>query len=204
MNPGNLPRSPFVASLALGDALALAGCNGGSGSTTARFTASATAAEPGLVKLVQSASAGGRVVVQVRMFGPEADADLHGFRFGVQIGDPGVLRFVPQSSYEQTALVAGEGQTIAIDVDGASDPSLVQVETRKLGGGAGNGVPEAGATVLRLAFDLQREGTSTLTLVGLGADPALAFDANGAAIDAVSFDAADAAVTGVSSGGGGY
>jgi hypothetical protein len=181
-----------------------AGCHSGSSSTSAQFTPSATPPAPGLVKLVEKGRSGARVVVDVVIFGPEPALDLTAFRFGVKIGDSGLVKFVPQGSYTQNALVADAGQTIAIDVDGASDPSLVAVTVGKNGGGAGNGIAGDSAVVIELSFEVQGSGMTTLTLGGLGNTPPEAVDSTRARIPAVTFDAASAGVTGVTTGGGGY
>ena len=198
------PRSISLRSLvsmiaALG--LSLAGCHSSS-STSAQFTASVTAPAPGLVKIVPKSRSGSRLVADVVIFGPEAGLDLLAFRFGVKIGDTSIVRFAPQNNYTQTALVAGDGQAVAIDVDGVSDPSLVQVDVEKQGGGAGNGIDGASAIVIELSFDVQTSGATTLTLVGLGNDAPEALDSRRTAIAGVTFDAASASVRGVTTGGG--
>lgn len=195
-------NAPRLATAAAALALFLAGCNSGS-STSAGFVASATPPAPGLVKLVESSRSGQRVSVDAIVYGPEPGLDLFEFRFGVHIGNAGLVHFVPQQSYTQTALVAGAGQTIAADVDG-SDPSLVRVDVAKQGGGAGNGIAGATAIVIRLTFEVQGSGSTTLTLAGDGNGNPQALDRNDAPIGAVHFDPASASVRGVSSGGGGY
>lgn len=181
----------------------LAGCHGGSETTSAQLNASATVPAPGLVKLAQGSSAGSRLVVDVVLHGPEPALDLLGFRFGVKIDDPTVVRFSPQATYAQTALVAGAGQTIAMRVDG-SDPAVVLVEVEKDGGGTGNGLAGGSAIVVALPFDVLRAGVTGLTLVGVGAGEPQAFDSRRAPIAAVTFDSASASVMGVTTGGGGY
>jgi hypothetical protein len=177
------------------------GCSSGS-MTSAQFTPSATPAAPGLVKLQEKSRSGARVVVDAVFFGPEAGLDLDAFKFGIRNGNPDLVKFVSQMTYPQTALIAGAGQTIGIDVDGASNPSLVQVNVEKQGGGAGNGVAGTSAVVIELTFDVRGSGTTTLTLVGLGADPPKALDSAHAGIPAVTFDAASATVRAVTTGGG--
>lgn len=172
-------------------------------STEARFSASATPPAPGLVKLVQKSRSGSRVVIDVVIFGPEPGLDLFDFQFGIAIGNSDVLRFVTQQSYTQTALVAGAGQAIAIDVN-ASDPSLVEIDVHKTGGGAGNGFATASAVVIELAFDARTAGTSTLSFSDIGGQAPRALDSALAPIGAVTFDAQSATVTGVTTGGGGY
>jgi hypothetical protein len=142
------------------------------------------------------------MVVDVVLFGPEAALDLNAFKFGVRNGNSDLVRFAPQATYVQTALIADATQTIATDVDGASDPSFVQIDVEKRGGGVGNGIAGASAVVIELTFDVRGSGTTTLTLVGLGADLPRAFDSTRAPIPAVSFDAASATVRVVTSGGG--
>jgi hypothetical protein len=177
------------------------GCSSDS-STSARFTQSATAQAPGLIKLVSGGGSGPRVLVHVLLFGPEQNLDLFAFRFGVAIGNPNLVRLVAQSSYVQTTLIAEAGQTIAVDVDHASNPSIVQVGVEKQGGGTGNGIAAATTVVIDLTFEVQGAGTTTLTLVGLGGNPPTALDSNQAAIGAVTFDAASAGISGVTNGGG--
>ena len=183
--------------------LLLAGCSNDS-TTSAQFAASQTPSAPGLVQLAQSSISGTQVQVDVLLHGPEPGLDLNAFRFAVKISDPSTVRFVPQASYAQSALVAGAGQSILIDVDGASDPSLVIVQMRKAGGGAGNGFTSPAAVVLRLTFEVLGSGGATLSFAGVGAFPAQALDSTGQPIDAVRFDAAGASIAGVRSGGGGY
>jgi hypothetical protein len=142
------------------------------------------------------------MVVDVVVFGPEAALDLNEFKFGIRIGNSNLVKLAAQATYTQTALIAAAGQTIATDVDGASDPSLVQVDVKKQGGGAGNGIAAASAVVIELTFDVRGSGTTTLALVGLGADQARAFDSLRAPIPAVTFDAASATVMAVTTGGG--
>jgi hypothetical protein len=196
-------RFSFLALIVVALAASGIGCSNNP-TTTAQFTASATPVAPGLVKLLEKTHSGSRVVVDAVLFGPEPGLDLTAFHFGIKIGSPDRLRFVGKSSYAQNALVAGAGQTIAIDVDGMSDASLVQVNVEKLGGGAGNGVAAASAVVIELSFDVSGDGAATLTLVGLGNNPPQAVDSNRAPIAAVNFDAASASVRGVTTGGGGY
>ena len=182
--------------------LLITGCSN-DGSTSAQFTASATAPAPGLAKLEQKSHSGARLVVDVLLYGPEPNLDLFSFRFGIRIGDGDLVRLAPQMTYSQNALVAGNGQTIAITVD-AADPSLVQIEVTKQGGGAGNGFGTASAVVIELPFDVRAAGATTLTLVGLGNQPPRAADSANAPIPAVAFDAAAAGVRGITTGGGSY
>jgi hypothetical protein len=184
-------------------AVLLAGCNSDS-TTSAQFAASQTPPAPGLIKLAQGSVSGAQVQVDVLLHGPEPGLDLNAFRFAIKISDPSAVRFVPQSSYVQSALVAGAGQSILIDVDGTSDPSLVNVQMRKAGGGAGNGFTSPAVVVLRLTFEVLGTGGATLSFAGVGAFPAQALDSGGGTIDDVLFDTAGASIAGVRSGGGGY
>jgi hypothetical protein len=195
-------RFPLPVSICVGVAVFLAGCNNHP-TLSAQFTPSATAPAPGLVKLVERSRSGSRVLVDVLLYGPDPGLDLFAFKFGIMSGNDNVVRLVPQSTYKQTALVAGDGQSISINVDAASRPSLVQVDVGK-NGGAGNPVNVGSAVVIEVSFDVQAAGTTTLTLVGLGGEPPRAVDSTGTPIAAVHFDAASASVAGVSSGGGGY
>ena len=197
-----LLRFPLVVSICVGVAVFLAGCSNNP-SLSAQFTPSATAPAPGLVKLVERSRSGSRVLVDVLLYGPDPGLDLFAFEFGIMSGNDNLVRLVPQSTYNQTALVAGDGQSISINVDAASDPLLVQVDVKK-NGGAGNAVAAPSAVVIELSFDVQAAGTTRLTFVGLGGEPPRAVDSAGAPIAAVHFDAASASVTGVSSGGSGY
>lgn len=196
-------RHVTAASLALIASMLAAGCHGNS-MTSAQFTPSMTAPAPGLVKIVPHAGSGARVVLDVVIFGPEPGLDLSGFAFGVSIGDPALVRFVPSMDYLQTALMPGAGQTVAIDVDGNSEPSVVRVDVTKQGGGAGNGIVGNSAIAIELAFEVQGAGATTLSLVGLGGNPPRAISSTGATIGAVNFDAASASIRGVTTGGGGY
>jgi hypothetical protein len=177
------------------------GCSTGS-MTSARFTPSATPEAPGLVKLEERSRSGARVVVDVVFFGPEAALELNAFKFGIRSGNSDLVKFAPQPTYAQTALIADAGQTVVTDIDGVSDPLLVLVDVEKQGGGAGNGVAGASAVVIELTFDVRGSGATTLALVGVGAEPPRALDPTNAPIPAVNFDAATATVTAVTTGGG--
>ena len=195
--------SNLLAAIALVLPLSLGGCSDDP-TTVAQFTPSGTVRTPGLVKLEQKSRSGSRVVVDVLLYGPEPALDLFAFQFAIKNANPNLVRFVPRSTYTQNALVAGAGQTIAIDVDGTSDPSLIEVNVEKEGGGAGNGFASASVVVIELTFDLQGSGATTLSLIGLGADPPQAVDAARAPIPDVIFDEASAGVSGVTTGGSGY
>jgi hypothetical protein len=203
MSRSRFPRFLFLASIGVVLTVFLADCSSNA-TTSAQFTASATAQVPGLVKLVPKATSGSRAVVDVVIFGPEPNLDLLGFEFGIKIGDTNLVRFVPQSTYAQSALVPEAGQTIATSVDGATDPSLVRIEVTKNGGGAGNSIAGASAVVIELAFDVQGSGATTLSIVGLGAGEPEALDSHRTPIAAVRFDAASGGLRGVTTGGGGY
>jgi len=204
MNRSFSVRPALIASIGLISMALLAACGGGSKSTVAQFSASTTAPAPGLVKLVPKATSGSRAVVDVLIFGPEANLDLLGFEFGVKIGDTSLVQFVPQAAFVQNALVPDAGQTIGVNVDGASDPSLVKIQVGKDGGGAGNGIAGASAVVIELAFDVQGSGMTTLSLVGLAGGDPVALDSHRDPIAAVRFDAASGGLRGVTTGGGGY
>ena len=185
-------------------ALALAGCGGRSTSTSARFTPSMTVQVPGLVKLVERSQAGERVAIDVVLFGPEPSLDLSAFHFAIKNGNADLVKLVPQASYVEDALVADGGQTITIAVDGASDPTVVDVDVEKVGVGGGNGFTSMSAVVIELVFDVQGAGATTLTLVGAGNTPPEAIDSTDAPIASVTFDAASAGIAGVTTGGGRY
>jgi len=182
--------------------LLLAGCSNDS-TTSAQFAASQTPAAPGLVQLAQSSISGTQVRVNVLLHGPEPDLDLAAYRFAIRISDTSVLRFVPQSTYEQSALVAGEGQTIQVAVN-TPDPSVVEVQVKKRGGGAGNGFASPAAVLIGLTFEVLGSGGATLSFAGVGASPPQVFDSTGSVIDDVIFDVQSATVAGVRTGGGGY
>ena len=201
MNRPIVLSSARFASLALLTAIAVAGCHGNS-STSAQFAPSNTAATPGLVKLMQKSRSGSRVVLDVVIFGPEPALDLSGFKFAVKIGDPSLAQLAMQTTCSQNALVAGDGQAITVEVDGASDPSLIQVTTAKQGGGPGNGIAGGSAVVIELPLDVQGSGATSLTLVGIGDQPPQAIDSTRNSIPAVTFDDASATVRGVTTGGG--
>jgi len=182
--------------------LTLAGCSNDA-TTSAQFAASATPPSPGLVKLAQRSVSGSQVLVDVLLNGPEPALDLYAFRFAIRISDTSAVRFVPQSSYVQSVLVADTGQTIIFDVD-ASDPSEVNIEVVKQGGGAGNGLTSPAAVVIELTFEVLGSGGSALSLSGIGASQPQAFDRARNPIEAVHFDTASASLAGVRMGGGGY
>jgi hypothetical protein len=193
-----------IVSLLLAAALSAAGCHNSHSSTSGRFLPSTTPGMPGLVKMVAAAQSGTRVVIDVTIDGPEPAVDLNGFSFGVRIGDDTLARFVPESMYQQTALVPGDGQSVAITVDDMTDPSVVAVDVEKQGGGAGNGIPGTSAVVIELAFDVTRGGTTGLTLVGVGGNPPRAFSSARAPIGSIVFDTASGTIEGVTTGGSGY
>jgi len=201
MISSRIPAFRFLAPTAFALMTLVSACSNDT-SLSARFTQSATAQAPGLVKLVGAGTSGSIARVHVVLFGPEPNLDLFGFRFGIGIGDPNLVRLIPESSYTQTTLTAGGGQTISVQVDDGSDPSLVKVTIAKQGGGAGNGIAAAATVVIELNFEVRGSGTTTLTLVGLGGNPPQALDSNNAPIGAVTFDAASAGISGVMTGGG--
>jgi hypothetical protein len=184
-------------------ALTVAGCSNSSSTTSAQFAGSSTPATPGVIKLVQSSVSGTRVVLDVLLFGPEPALDLYASRFGIRIADPSMVRFVPQATYVQSALVASDGQTIVIDVDG-SDPSLVVVETVKQGGGAGNGFTSPAAVVIELSFEILGTGGTTLSFTGVDGNPPQALDSARQPLQGVRFDTLGASIAAVRTGGGGY
>lgn len=190
------------ATIALLLGVALMACSNDS-TTVAQFAASATPPTSGLLKLVQASASGSRVVVDVLLFGPEPDLNLYATRFGIRIADTSAVRFVPQATYVQSALVASDGQTILIDVDG-TDPSLVEVQTVKQGGGAGNGFTSPAAVVIELTFEILGSGGSTLSFTGLDGNPPLAVDSGREPLQGLRFDTQSASIAGVTSGGGGY
>jgi len=183
--------------------LALLGCSNDS-TTSAQFAGSTTPPAPGLVKMSLASASGTQVLVNVLLFGPEPALDLNAISFAIRISDPSAVRFLPQTTYVQSALVASDGQRIAIDVDGASDPSLVNVQIAKLGGGAGNGFTSPSAVVIQLSFEVVGSGGAALSFSGVGRTPAQAFDSNGRPLDDVLFDRQGATIAAVRTGGGGY
>jgi len=185
---------PLAPSIGVALSLLLAGCSTDT-RTSAQFLASTTVAAPGLVKLEAKSISESRVVVDVLIHGPEPDLDLNAFVFGIQIGDPDLVRFVPQASYLQTALAADADQSIDIDVDGTSDPSLVAIVVQKRGSASGNGFASESAIVIELTFEAQGDGTTSLAFVGLGENPPTAFDSSRAPIAAVRFDAEKSGVS---------
>jgi len=181
------------------------GCGGNNDHATlsGSFVASGTATAVDLVKLVPQSSSGARIVVQAVIYGPDVALDMYTFAFDVKIGNTNVLAYVPNSATAGNALTASAGQTItAIAGPDASDASHIVVGVGKLGGGPGNGVAGASAVIVTLAFDVLREGTSTLAIAATPAPSVV--DHNGAAIGSITFDAANGTVTGISTGGGPY
>jgi hypothetical protein len=189
--------------MAIGLLLSLAAACSNDSTTSAQFAGSNTPPAPGLLKLVQASVSGTRVVLDVQLFGPEPDLDLYASRFGIRISDPSIVRFVPQTTYVQSALVASEGQTIRIAVNG-SDPSLVEVETSKQGGGVGNGFTSPAVVVIQLTFEVMGAGGSTLSLVGLEGNPPQALDSGREPLEGVRFDTQGASIAAIQTGGGGY
>lgn len=201
-------RPVSVAALALASLL---GCSNDDAKTlSVQFTPSATAATPRLVKIIQKSKSGGRLVVQVVIYGPDTTLDMYSFAFDVKIANPDVLRFVAGSDVAGGALVPFVGQTVDSIVGlgtlpgGGADPSTVVVGVSKLGGGVGNGISGASAVVVELTFDARAAGSTGLTLTGSGGNPARVLDSTGAVIGTINFDAASATVQAVSTGGGGY
>ena len=94
MNHHRTVRLSLLASLGVTLALYSVGCSNDS-TTSAQFMPSATAAAPGLVKLVGKSHAGSRVTVDAVLFGPEPGLDLFQFDLGIRIGNPALVRFVP-------------------------------------------------------------------------------------------------------------
>jgi len=193
-----------IASLAL---LALLGCGGGGGSTLgAQFTQSSTPAAPRLIKLVQKSKSNARVVVQAVIYGPDASLDMYSFAFDVKIADPTVVKFVAGSAVAGNALTVSGGQTLQAFAGlgtlpgGGTDNSRVVVGVSKLGGGVGNGIAGSSAAIVSLAFEVQKQGTTTLTLGG-SPNPVV-LDHNGAAIGSITYDSASASMKGVVTGGG--
>ena len=182
------------------------GCGGSNNSATlsGQFTASATPVAVDLIKLVPQAASGARVVVQAVIYGPTTSLDMYSFAFDVKIGDPTVLKFVPNSAVAGNALIASAGQTIQFEAGpDLSDPSRIVVGVSKFGGGSGNGVAGASSIIVSLAFDVIKQGTSTLAISTAPHAPAV-LDHNGAVIVAITFDPLNGSVTGISTGGGGY
>ena len=182
------------------------GCGGSNHYATlsGQFTASATPVAVDLIKLVPQAASGARVVVQAVIYGPTTSLDMYSFAFDVKIGDPTVLKFVPNSAVAGNALIASAVQTIQFEAGpDLSDPSRIVVGVSKFGGGSGNGVAGASSIIVSLAFDVIKQGTSTLAISTAPHAPTV-LDHNGLAIVAITFDPLNGFVTGISTGGGGY
>lgn len=181
------------------------GCGGSNSTFSAQFTPSATAPAVDLVKLVQKSASGGRILVQAVIYGPDASLDMFSFAFDVKIGDPTVLKFVPNSAAAGNALTASAGQTINVEAGpDSSDPTHIVVGVSKLGGGPGNGVGGSIANpviVVSLTFQVLKQGTSTLAVATAPHAPSV-LDHNGAAIGAIAFDSASGSVAAISTGGG--
>jgi hypothetical protein len=193
-------RSMVLLGVLLG--VAMTGC-GKDSTTNAQFAASTTPTTPGLIKMAQASASGTQVVVDVLLFGPEPNLDLYASRFGIRIADPSAVRLLPQTTYAQSALVASQGQTIRIAVDG-SDPSLVEVETVKQGGGAGNGFTSPAVVLIELTFEVTGTGGSSLSFSGLDGNPPQALDTGRLPLAGVRFDTQAASIAGIRTGGGGY
>jgi hypothetical protein len=192
----------LIAAAVAASALFGYGCSSNSKSLGAQFTASATPATAGLVKLVANSASGPRVVVSAVIYGP-ATLDMYSFDFDVAIGDTSVLAFVPGSAAAGSALTATGAQTVTATANvSMADPTHVVVSVHKNNGGTGNDVAGASAIIVTLAFDGKMAGTSTLAIATTPA-PSAKNSAN-AAIGAITFDSASGSVTAVSSGGGPY
>jgi hypothetical protein len=148
------------------------------------------------------------IVVQAVIYGPTTSQDIYSFAFDIGIGDPTVVKFVSGSAVAGDALQPSAGQDVQALADlgtlggGGVDNSRVVVGVSKTGGGVGNGVAGASAVVVELSFQVQKGGTTTLTLTGSPSPQAL--DHGGSPIGSIAFDAASASVMGISTGGGGY
>ncbi len=198
----NLATRGFIAVSVAAFALFGYGCSSNSSSSlSASFAASGTPVAADLIKLIPQSASGGRVVVQAVIYGPDTTLDMYTFAFDVKIGDMSVLAFTANSAVAGNALTASAGQTVEVLAKpDTSDPSHIVVGVSKLGGGSGNGVAGASATIVSLAFDVRKAGTSTLSIATAPVPEVL--DHNGAAIGAITFDSATGTVTGVSTGGG--
>ena len=203
MTAGRL-LSRIASIVAMAGAIVSLDCGGSDLSTpslTAEFSPSATATAAGRVKLVEAGRAGTRVVLNVVLYGPTASSDLDAFAFDLVIADTTVARFVPGTASAGNALLLSAGQSI--DLYAQQSGGRVVVGIRKTGGGGGNGVSVAQATVVSLAFDVLRVGGTALTLAGSPTNPqnptptAAAFDPSGNKIGSVEFDSAPATLSGV-------
>jgi hypothetical protein len=181
------------------------GCGGGDDNPTltGQFAASSTPSAVHLVKLIPQSSNGSTLVVQAVIYGPDNNLDVYGFAFDVVIGNPNVLAYVTTSTpVAGDALQATGGQTIeAIAGPDGSDPTHIVVGVSKLGGGSGNGIPNASAVIVSLTFQVLGQGSSTLSIAS--SPTPVAKDSALATIGSITFDTANGTVTGVSSGGNG-
>jgi hypothetical protein len=195
-------RRGFVAASIIAFSFFGYGCGGSnSPSFSAQFTASATPVVADLIKLVPQAASGARVVVQAVIYGPTTSLDMYSFAFDVKIGDPTVLKFVPNSAVAGNALTASATQTIQVEAGpDQSDSSHIVVGVTKIGGGPGNGVAGASSIIVSLAFDVIKQGTSTLAIAAAPVPSVL--DQNGVAIGAITFDSVAGSVASISTGGG--
>jgi len=197
----------FVAASIVAFAFFGYGCSNSNNSPTlvGQFTTSTTAPALHLVKLVPGSASGARVVVQAVIYGPDTSLDMFAFAFDVKISDPTVLAYVANSAMAGDALVATAGQTISVIAgpDG-SDPTHIVVGVSKLGGPPGNGVANASAVIVTMAFDVLKEGTSSLGIAATPTPSLLDSAQPPQPIAGITFDAATGTVTGVSTGGGGY
>jgi hypothetical protein len=200
--PSHLVVACFVLALAAG-----IGCGGGGGGSTivvgppptASFTPSGTPAAPNGVFLQQVSASGTVVTVEVELGGPTSSSDFYSFAFDLVLGDASVAQFVPNSAEVGTALTTTGGQTLAADA--AQSGGRVIVGVTKLGGGAGNGLSAAEASVVRLTFRVLKAGMSTISFSG-SVSPSnptglpVALDSGGVPIGSVTFDAVSATITG--------
>jgi len=108
---------------------------------------------------------------------------------------------VPGSASAGNALSLSAGQSIDLYVQQSGGRVVLGI--RKLGGGSGNGVSGSQATVVSVAFDVLRAGSTALTLAGSPTNPqnptpnAAAFDSGGTKVGSVRFDSAEGTLSGV-------
>jgi hypothetical protein len=179
------------------------GCSSNQSKLSASFIASVTQTTVGLVKLQPLSSSGSNVTVRAVIYGPDPTLDMYSFDFGVKIGNTSLVHYVPGSAVAGGALIVGTGQTIVVTAStDVGDPSIVDVSVHKTGGGAGDDLPGASATIVNLTFSANMSGSATLSIA---ASPTpTAKDSTGTTIGSITFDTANGTLTGVQSGGGPY
>jgi len=165
----------------------------------ASFTPSATPAAPNRVRLADGGASGDTVVVNVVIGGPTTSEDIYSFAFDVFLDDPTVATFLDGQEAAGNALVPTGSQSLIVQVAPSSqDPQRrIVVGVTKAGGGSGNGIAGAEATIVSLPFRVLRVAPTGIRLVGSSPSiPPRALDSAGNPILSIEFDTQPATLRG--------